>query len=235
MTPAGRPGWLHPPVDIALVPLAAVSLVSLATVSLVALAAVSLVSLATPAAASAQSGSTAGVVAGYVANEQAWDPEAEAEPVGGLVLGAYISATTPKSWLSVLAEGAYVQRGGDVVGGEQGVEGAVRADYLSINVRPRIGLAAGPVRVSLAAGPAIDVLIRSRIASGFQALLRDEGTTVFGVMAGVGLDAGIGAGRTVGLEGRLFEGLSDAYSGDFVSLRNRSWEVVARFAVAFER
>lgn len=233
MTKARRPGWLHPPAVAAFVPL--VSVASLAAVSLAPLAAVSLVSLATPPPASAQSGSTVGVIAGYAANEQVWAPEEDAEPVGGLVLGAYLAAATPKSWLSVLAEGAYVQRGGDVVGGEQGVEGAVRADYLSINVRPRIGLAAGPARLSLAAGPAIDVLIRSRIASGFQALLSEEGTTVFGVMAGVGLDAGIGAGRTVGLEGRIFEGLGDAYSGDFVSLRNRSWEVVARFGIAFER
>lgn len=41
--------------------------------------------------------------------------------------------------------------------------------------------------------------------------------------------------QSVGLEGRIFEGLGDAYSGDFVSLRNRSWEVVARFGIAFER
>ena len=33
----------------------------------------------------------------------------------------------------------------------------------------------------------------------------------------------------------VFEGLSEAYSGDFVSLRNRSWEVVVRFGISLDR
>lgn len=50
-----------------------------------------------------------------------------------------------------------------------------------------------------------------------------------------GVDVGIGGGRSVGVEGRVFEGLSDAYSGDFVSLRNRSWEAVVRFGIPLRR
>lgn len=192
--------------------------------------------LASPSSAVAQRTSLVGVVGGYASTEQIWKPEADVESVGGLVIGAYVDARTPLGWLSVLAEGSYTQRGGDVVGAARGgAQGAVRSDYLSVAVRPGVGVRVGPARLRLSAGPAFDLLVRSRLASGFETVLDREASTVFGLLAGVGLDLSIGGGRTVGLEGRLYEGLADAYSGDFVSLRNRSREVVARFGITLDR
>lgn len=193
--------------------------------------------LALPVVTGAQQTTTVvGVLAGYSATEQIWEPEADVERVGGVVIGAYLDAATPSEWLSVLAEGTYTQRGGDVAGGGTGlVEGAVRSDYLSVNVRPKARARVGRARLNVAVGPTVDILVRSRVAPGFETVLAEEGTTVFGVTAGVGLELWVGGGRTFGVEGRIFEGLADAYSGDFVSLRNRSWEIVGRFGISLER
>lgn len=216
---------------------AALPLLALTTACpLLALAAATLLA-ASPSPAEGQGPpSTAGVVVGYSATEQLWEPEAEVERVGGLVVGAYLNAATPREWLTVLAEGTYTQRGGDVIaGGTGGVEGAVRSDYLTASVRPQIRAGAGRLRLHAAAGPAVDILVRSRLAPGFESVLANEGSMVFGLMAGAGVDVGVGGGRVVGVEGRIFEGLSEAYSGDFVSLRNRSWQVVVRFGISLDR
>ncbi|MDX1495170.1 MAG: hypothetical protein R3253_13970, partial [Longimicrobiales bacterium] len=139
--------------------------------------------------------SMAGVVVGYSATEQLWEPEADVGRVGGFLVGAYLNATTPRDWLTVLAEGTFTQRGGDVIGGGSGpVEGAVRSDYLSFSVRPQLRAGSGRVRVHVAAGPAIDILVRSRLAPGFESVLANEGSLVFGLLAGAGVDVGVGGG-----------------------------------------
>lgn len=55
------------------------------------------------------------------------------------------------------------------------------------------------------------------------------------MIVATGVDVGIGGGRLAGLQVRLFEGVSDAYSGDLFSLRNRSWEIVGRLGFVLDR
>ena len=177
-----------------------------------------------------------GAFVGASANEQEWSPTAEVERVTGFVVGAFLDAATQVSGFSILAEGALTQRGGDVVdSGTAVVEGAVRTDYLSVSVRAKLATAVGPARVHAAAGPAFENVLRSRVSPGFETILEREGRSVFGVLLGAGVDVGIGQGRRVGMEARLFDGLGDAYDGDFVSVRNRSWEAVVRFGIPIPR
>ncbi|MDH3272085.1 MAG: hypothetical protein OEN56_12170 [Gemmatimonadota bacterium] len=199
--------------------------------------ALGLMLLLVPLAAGAQQGPMVGVVAGYSGSEPRWSPVETVDRVGGLVLGFFVDASTTRGWLSVQAEGTYTQRGGDVIGdgGSGAVEGAVRSDYLSLSVRPTLRAGAGRVNGFVASGPAVDLLVRSRLDAGLATVLRQEGASVFGVVAGAGLDIALGGERTFGVEARVFEGLMNAYSGDFVSMRYRSWQLTGHVAVLLSR
>lgn len=181
-------------------------------------------------------GPRAGVFAGVNTTEQEWSPAAEAEAATGFMVGAFLDVATPLPAFSILAEGSYTQRGGDVVdAGTAAVEGAVRTDYLSVSLRPKLTASIGPARLYAAAGPVFENVLRSRVSTGFETILEREGRSVFGVLAGAGVDVSLGGGRTVGVEARRFEGLGDAYDGDFLSVRNRSWEAVVRFGIPLRR
>ncbi len=201
--------------------------------ALVVAGALACLAVANPPVALAQAGgSIIGAFAGANTTEQEWSPDADVERVTGFTLGAFVEAVTPLSGFTVLAEGAFAQRGGDVVNaGTASVEGAVRTDYLSVSVRAKATVDAGPARAHLAAGPVFENVLRSRVSPGFQSILEREGRSAFGILMGAGVDVGIGQGRRIGVEARLFDGLSDAYSGDFISVRNRSWEAVVRFGI----
>jgi hypothetical protein len=174
-----------------------------------------------------------GIVVGYNRSEGLWTPESESESVGGVMLGGFVNAKTPVSWFSVRAELLWVQRGNDVMGSIEGepLVGGVRSDYVTISVHPRASVGVGPIRLHVAAGPTLDQLISSRLDTTLgSAALADVGT-VFGVGAGVGIGATVGRRYRVEVEGRVFEGLGDAYSGDFVAMRHRSYELVARVGI----
>lgn len=167
---------------------------------------------------------------GYVSNEQLWQPDETTTAVGGVVLGGFVDAASPTSWFSIRAEGAWVQRGGDVSGqiGGQQVNGGVRTDYLTFSIRPRFSVSTGPVRVGVAVGPVLEHIVRSRRDPALAPVLLDESTPVFGFAAGLGVGAWLNDGWYAELEARMTEGIGDAYSGDFIAFRNRSFEVVAR-------
>lgn len=187
-----------------------------------------------PAGLQAQGSKTiVGIVGGYGTTEQIWRPTTVAEDVGGLIVGAWVRAATPLGWLSIRAEGAYTQRGGDVVSDVAGqpVNGGIRSDYVTIALDGRATVGLGPLRLHVAAGPSFDVLIRSRLDQTLAPVLQQEGTAVFGVQAGVGLGVQVTERVLVEVEARIHEGLGDAYSGDFLSVRNRSREVVIRVGV----
>jgi hypothetical protein len=174
-----------------------------------------------------------GGVVGYNQSQGLWTPDSESESVGGVMLGGFVNAKTPLPWFSIRAELMWVQRGNDVTGVIEGepLVGGVRSDYITIGIHPRASVGIGPVRVHVAAGPTIDQLINSRLDSTLSsAALADVGT-VFGVGAGVGIGGIVGGRYRVELEGRVFEGLGDAYSGDFVAMRYRSFEVVTRVGI----
>jgi len=173
-----------------------------------------------------------GIVGGWAINEGLWTPEAEGESVGGVILGGFVNARTPASWFSVRAEVMWVQRGFDVtsVGGDP-LTGGVRSDYITFAIHPRASVALGPVRLHLAGGPTLDQLVQSRVDSSLGPILYRDVPTVFGVGLGAGLGGIVASRYRVELEVRFFEGLGDAYSGDFISVRNRSLEFLTRVGI----
>ena len=191
-----------------------------------------------PTGLAAQAGGTvAGVVGGYTTTEVLFRPDAETDEVGGLLIGAFVDAQTPVEWLSIRAEGAYTQRGGDVLADAQGLplNGGMRTDYVSVTVQARAALALGSVRLHVAVGPTIDQLIRSRLDASLEQLLDREHPTVFGVGAGIGIGGWVTARVFAEIEARIVEGLGDAFSGDFISVRHRSTAIVARVGVPIRR
>jgi len=177
-------------------------------------------------------GSRVGVTAGWNHNEQLWKPEAETEAVGGLVLGAFALAPTPLEPLSVLVEGLYTQRGGDVQTDVLGsIPGGVRADYLTFTLHARLSGHFGRASVHTSGGMTLDQLLRVNVDPSLTTVLERESPTVFGVSAAVGFGLRITEGVDVEVEARIVEGLSDAHSGNFRSFRNRSKEVVVRLGV----
>ncbi len=178
-------------------------------------------------------GAIAGVVSGYTTTELLFSPDAETAKVGGFLIGAFVDAETPLAWLSIRAEGAYTQRGGDVLADVQGVpaNSGIRSDYLSFSVQARGGVSIGPARLHVAAGPVVDQLIRSRMDLPLAQILDRESPTVFGVSAGIGVGVWVSEHVLAEVEGRIVEGIGDAFSGAFISVRNRSAEIVARVGV----
>jgi len=179
---------------------------------------------------------TVGVVAGYAHNEQIWSRDVETEAVGGLVVGAWANVPTGAGWFSITAEGTYTQRGGDATLDDEVVAGAgdtspIRADYITISVHPRATARVGPVRIHLTTGPTLDQLVRSRLDPVLVPVLEDGTSTVFSWTAGVGIGGNVTSGVVAEAELRIVEGLGDAYSGPFISLRNRSIELVGRVGI----
>ena len=183
------------------------------------------------------SGTLVGAVGGWLENRQIWSPSSETERVAGVLLGAFVRAATPAGWLSIQAEGLWTQRGGEVFDEVDGqvLQGSIRSDYLTISVHPRGSVTLGPLRVHVAAGPTLDQPLRSRFDPGLRMVLENEAPTVFGVSVGAGLGAVVAGQIHAEVEARVFEGLGDAYSGDFVSVRNRSIEILGRVGVPLRR
>lgn len=173
-----------------------------------------------------------GALAGYATSEGMWKPEAESSRIGGVLLGGFVDAATPVPWFSVRGEILWSQRGDDVTVTVEGVPamGGTRLDYLTVSLRPRMSVVLGPVRLHVAAGPVVEQSVRSRFDPTLAPLVAAPATT-FGVLAGAGIGTTIAGGRRVEVEARHVEGLSDAVQGAFVSMRNRSFEVVVRVGV----
>ena len=190
-----------------------------------------------PGSAEAQtSGTYVGVLGGWISNEQIWQPDATTEKVGGVLLGGYLNAVAPASWFSVQAEVYWAQRGGNVTTeiGAVTVDGGVRSDYLAVSIHPRATVSLGPVGLFLSAGPTVEQVIQSRLDPTLEPVLTASATT-FGVNAGVGFSVQINPRLRGEVELRVFEGLGDAYSGAFVTLHNRSFEVLARVGIPLPR
>jgi hypothetical protein len=186
-----------------------------------------------PALAAQATGTIVGIVVGQATTTQIWKPPKSTEKYSGLVLGAYADAATPRSWLSVRAEGSLTQRGGDValqVDG-QPVLGSMRMDYLTIAVHVKLTRSLGPLRAHVALGPTLDQLLRSRLDPLLAQALDEETPTVFGVAAGGGIGMWVTDRIFAELDVRLTEGLSDAYDGAFTRVRNRSVEGLLRVGI----
>jgi hypothetical protein len=173
------------------------------------------------------------VVGGVVQTSQLWAPDADTESYRGFSLGAFVDAATPRPWLSVRAEGAYTQRGGDVlldVGG-QPAGARLRMGYATLGVHAKVSYTLGPLHVHFAAGPTVDQVLRNRVDASLAQVFDRERSIVLGVAGGGGVGLWLTERVFAQVDVRIVEGLSDAYDGAFTTVRNRSGEVVARVGV----
>tara|TARA_Y100000817_G_C16855022_1_gene543620 strand:- start:946 stop:1458 length:513 start_codon:yes stop_codon:yes gene_type:complete len=169
-------------------------------------------------------------------NEQVWNSEYQTEKVGGVQVGGFLNARTSVPWFEMRAEFMWTQRGGSVVGDLRGGEliGEARTDYMTVAVQPRFAARLGLVEVFATAGPVIDVVLRNRFSPELGLGLQ-EVAQVFGAGVGAGFAATLPSSFHAEIEARVFEGLGDAYSGDFVSAKNRSSGLVLRFGRTLSR
>lgn len=197
---------------------------------------IGLVLVMTPNVGAQTPGSVVGLVGGRVVNEQVWASGYETEPVRGVQLGGFLNAATPVPWFRMRAEFMWTQRGGSVAGGPGGelLSGETRTDYLTVGIQPRLAARRGRVEIFAVAGPMIELVVRHRIGAELSDVLQ-EVPSVYGVGAGVGIAARIGSSVHAEVEARLFEGLGDAYEGDFLSAKNRSFGLVARIGRPMSR
>lgn len=200
----------------------------------VALLAVLALVAAFPRPVSAQGGGTVvGIVIGQATTTQLWKPAVPTEKYSGLVVGAFVDAAMPRSGLSIRADGAYAQRGGDAVLDVAGqpVSTRLRMGYLTIAVHLKLSRSLGPVRAHVALGPTIDQVLRRRLDPILSQVFEGETPTVFGVAVGGGLGVWATERLFVEIDLRLIEGVSDAHDGDFVTVRNRSVEGLLRVGI----
>lgn len=170
-----------------------------------------------------------GVVAGLAESEQIWSPSVETDRRSGFVIGAFVDVRTPVTALRVRAEGAVARRGGLVLSDFRGgaLDGEVQSDYLTFQLHAKVGGSVGPVHVFASAGPGVDYLVQSREDAVLAQVLIEEHAAVMTAAAGVGV--GVRAGTFAAeVEGRWVRGLTDAYRGSSVTVRNRSVEWVVR-------
>lgn len=187
---------------------------------------------ATPA--TAQLGSV-GIQVGMVQSRQLRERAAESGIRRGLLLGVYVDPQTPVSWLSVLAEVSYAQRGAKydltlpVVAGADGrVTLEAETEYLTFVLAPTVRASLGPVSVFGYAGPSTDLLLRSRSAGTLHTMLARASNQVFAVVAGAGLGVRTSGGRSLRLEVRTDRHLSAAFSPDEGDIKYRSTEFIVR-------
>lgn len=202
---------------------AMVSLAAGATATLVLLGL-----LLVPDPATAQQRVVTGGVAGLVRSRQVADGGEDSEPRTGFLAGAWVEVGTPVSLLQVLAEAAYVRRGGRVaVGGPADLLGEVESDWITATVAPVVRLRGGPAALFAYAGPTLEVPARTRTVAQLQNRYASPSEQALSVTAGVGV--GVQRGRwEVRGELRHVAGLTSVYGGSTGSIRHRSTEVVAR-------
>lgn len=195
------------------------------------LAAVAL-ALGAPPAQAQDSGRLTGGFAGRTQSEMLWSPPVETSPRSGFLAGAFVDVPTPVSWLRMRADGGLAQRGGFVSTDTRGnpVAGEVRGDYLSMHIEAKASVSLGPVHVFTAAGPVIDYLLRNREDPVLAQVLVEERGTALGVAAGAGLGVRVMRAWVIEAETRWVRGLTEAYSGSGVQVRNRSREWVLRLS-----
>ncbi len=185
---------------------------------------------------SAQSRKTVGLFVGRAQSRQLWGSALPTREVEGLAAGVYVDVETPVPFLSIRAEAGYVRRGTAAREEEEegpGSEARVHSHYLTLPVLGMVGLQAGPVLLSGFAGPSLDTLLKTTCTPDFCFLLGEERRTVLNVALGGSVGFALGDLLWVHGEGRLTEGLTEAYLSELASVRNRSKELILRLAIPF--
>ncbi len=170
----------------------------------------------------------AGGVAGLVESRQIRERAEDSETRAGFLVGAWADIPTPTRPLHVLAEIAYVRRGGTfALGGPSGTVGDVEADYLATTVSPLLRFGADAVGVFVYAGLTFEAPLRTRIAPGLAAAYSEPSDQSISATAGAGLEWQSSRWVVRG-EGRIVEGLSAAYANAAGDYRHRSFELLLR-------
>lgn len=177
-----------------------------------------------------------GLFVGRISSRQIWSPPYETGRLTGLTAGVWAEAQTPVPFLSVRAEGGYAQKGTIVwdegLDPDRNAPARVRSHYLTLPIQGKVAIRVGPVRAFLFGGPTVDFLLSSQCAEEFCQFIRDEKGTVVSAAAGAGVGFDLPGGYRVELEGRITEGLGDAYVAEMDSARNRSTSILARIGRA---
>lgn len=180
----------------------------------------------------AQSGATAGVVAGVTSSRQIWSGLGASASAEGILLGAYVRVPTPLPHLAVRAEVAYAQRGGLISERElqvdQPLSARVRGHYLSFPIHLELSWDLGPVRLFAFSGPTLEQTLKTTADASVVQVMGVERATLFGVGYGGGLGGPFPGGLRGSLEVRGMEGISEAYYEGPVTIRNRSFEILMR-------
>lgn len=156
-------------------------------------------------------------------------PSGNSDPRSGMSLGAFVEVAAPPSWLGVLAEATYSQRGArlreDLTGS---VPAEVRSDYLIALLVPTIRWFRIPMGIFLGAGLGLEYLVSTQNARELE--------IIYGNPTPVGLSGVVLAGGEylrrerwlLRLEVRWFEGFRQAYTGAVADVRLRAVEAVLK-------
>jgi len=175
---------------------------------------------------------TIGGFAGRTDSWQSWPDHPEARHKAGLEVGAFLDADAPPSWLSILAEVAYTQRGARLpltLNGD--VMGDVRADYIVGSVMPKVGFSVGPLSLYAYGGPGLGINVRTRTAQELSIAYQDYKAEVLTAQAGAGVALRIAGRWSVRAEMRRSADLTPAYSKAPGEIRFRSQEIILRIGV----
>jgi len=170
----------------------------------------------------------AGAVAGVVESRQIRERGADSDARTGFLAGAWADIPTPALPLHVLAEVAYVRRGGTFpLGDPADLLGDVEADYLATTVAPLVRIGIGLFAAFVYAGPMFETPLRTRSAAALRTAYANPSDQGISATAGAGLEW-LGPRWVVRGEARIVEGLSAAFSGPAGEYRHRSVEVLLR-------
>ena len=178
---------------------------------------------------------------GQVDSRQLWPGSRETDARSGLTLAAYIEVSTPVPLLSVLAEGVYAQRGGNIrladVISDPALEGLppglpdvmpTQIDYISLALLAAVRLTLGPAGVYVLGGPSLDTQVRGRTAQPLEIAYLEETTPGLTMTGGVGVEVVALERWPLAVEVRRGETVSPAFSGPVGDIRHRTTEVVVR-------
>jgi hypothetical protein len=145
----------------------------------------------------------------------------------GLLAGAYVDASTPLPWLSVLAEASYAERGGRFTFPDEPAAD-VRASYVAFVVAPTARVDLGPVALAAYAGPGLETSVSTRYGPSLAGAYDTPTAQVFIALLGAGLEVRPTPEWLLRLEIRHVEGISAAFAHDTGDFRHRSTEVLLR-------
>ena len=181
-------------------------------------------------AAGAQEIRAVGGVVGGSSSRQLWsDGSGETGAGTGFTLGAFVEVAAPPSWLGVMAEATYSQRGARLDETFTGsVPAEVRSDYLIGLLGPTLRWFRNPMGLTVGGGLAFEYLITTNVARELE--------IIYGNPTPMALSGVLLAGAEYlhrdrwwfRLEARWFEGLRQAYTGTVTDVRLRTFEAVVK-------